>query len=64
MVSQQSQQFLHDVEQLDYWCNELVRRLQECRDRLSDEEFDKAHDGPFAEVLCAAMDVEDAYAKM
>ena len=49
------------VENLYYFANELCRRLAEARERLSDEEFEQAYEGPFDEIICAAMDVEDAW---
>ena len=39
-------------------CAELRARLNEARDALSDDAWDAAQSGPFAEILCAAMDVE------
>ena len=59
-----SQAFIIDtqaVENLYYFANELCRRLAEARERLSDEEFDEVYEGPFDEIVCAAIDVEDAW---
>lgn len=39
-------------------CRELRDRLDEARDALTEEEFEAAYEGPFAEILCAAMDLE------
>jgi hypothetical protein len=39
-------------------CTELRARLNEARDAISDDAWDAAMEGPFAEILCAAMDVE------
>ena len=41
-------------------CQELMARLDEAREALTDEQFDEALDGPFGEILAAAMDVEGA----
>jgi hypothetical protein len=40
-------------------CQELRDRLDEAREALTEDEFEAAYEGPFAEILCAAMDVED-----
>ena len=39
-------------------CSELRDRLNEAREELTDAQFDKQQDGPWGEILCAAMDVE------
>ena len=41
-------------------CQELRDRLNEAREALTDDEFEAAYEGPFAEILCSAMDVEAA----
>ena len=39
-------------------CQELSRQLATAREELTDEQWDEMQDGPFGEILCAAMDVE------
>ena len=50
----------HDLLSLFEHCCELRDRLNEAREQLSDEEFEALYDGPFDEIICAAMDVEAA----
>ena len=50
----------HDLLALFNYCQELRDRLNEAREAMTDEEFDQAHEGPWADILCAAMDVEAA----
>ena len=45
------------------WCEELHRRLEEGRQAMTEEAFDAAFEGPFADILAAAMDVEDGWLK-
>ena len=52
-----------DLEQLLESCHELRSRLEEARKALTDEQFEALYETPFDEILCAAMDVEDALAK-
>jgi len=49
-----------DLERLLETAHELHSRLEEARERLTEEQFEALYDGPFDEILCAAMDVEDA----
>lgn len=39
-------------------CVELRARLVEAREAISDDAWETAQEGLFAEILCAAMDVE------
>ena len=39
-------------------CHELRAALDKARTELSDEVFDDLQDGPGADIVCAAMDVE------
>lgn len=39
-------------------CVELRARLEEARKVISDDDWAAMSDGPFGEILCAAMDVE------
>jgi len=50
----------HDLINLWEHCDELRDRLTEARMSLTDEQWDTACEGPFGEILCAAMDVEAA----
>lgn len=50
----------YDLLNLFQHCQELRDRLNEARERLSDEQFEALYEGPFDEILCAAMDVEAA----
>ena len=49
-----------DLSRLVETCHELRLRLNEAREKLTEEQFEALYDGPFDEILCAAMDVEDA----
>ena len=51
------------ITQLHEANEELVKRLEEARQTISEEEFEAVMDGPFGEILCAAMDVEYAWLK-
>lgn len=51
------------IAQLQEANEELVKRLEEARQTISEEEFEAAMDGPFGEILCAAMDVEFVWLK-
>jgi len=39
-------------------CTELKARLEEAREALSEEQWEALDQGPFGEILGAAMDVE------
>jgi hypothetical protein len=45
------------------WCGELQGALEKARTELSDAQWAEIEDSPFYEVLCAAMDVENAWLK-
>lgn len=49
---------LNDLIELLETCGQLRDRLEEARTEVSDEAWDALQDGPFGEILCAAMDVE------
>ena len=51
----------NDLITLWEYCDELRDRLNETREALTDEQWDAATDGPFGEILMAAMDVESAF---
>lgn len=46
---------------LFHFSNELCKRLDEARSALTDEQWDKHAEGDWADIICAAMDVEDAW---
>ena len=50
----------HDLINLWEHCDALRDRLNEAREALTDEQWEAMQDGPFGEILCAAMDVEAA----
>ena len=56
--------YLNDCITLIDLCQELARHLAEARERLTEEEFETLYDGPFDEILCAAMDIEDQLESM
>ena len=51
----------HDLIALWEYTDALRDRLNEAREALTDEQWEAACDGPFGEILCAAMDVEAAF---
>jgi len=50
--------YLENLTELLETCDQLRDQLEEAREALSDEAWDEMQDGPFGEILCAAMDVE------
>lgn len=50
---------LNDLIELLETCGQLRDRLAEARVEATDEQWEAISDGPFGEILCAAMDVED-----
>ena len=50
--------YLNDLISLVEYCDALRDRLEEAREAATDEQWDAFTDGPFGEILCAAMDVE------
>jgi len=50
---------LNDLIELLETCGQLRDRLVEARNEATDEQWDAFGEGPFGEILCAAIDVED-----
>ena len=50
---------LNDLIELLETCGQLRNRLAEARVEATDEQWDAIIDGPFGEILSAAIDVED-----
>ena len=51
----------NDLINLWEYCDALRDRLEEARKDVDAQQWDAACDGPFGEILCAAMDVEAAF---
>ena len=49
---------LNDLIELLETCGQLRDRLEEARRDADADAWDALQDGPFGEILCAAMDVE------
>ena len=51
----------HDLINLWERCDLLRQALEDARKELTDEQWDELTDGPFGEILAAAVDVEEAF---